>query len=46
MFQSLFCWMLFWKLRLSIEKRLISSVSILILLDVVLEDELHESRYE
>ncbi len=37
MFQSLFCWMLFWKHTLLCHIRLLFCVSILILLDVVLE---------
>ncbi len=37
-FQSLFCWMLFWKLNVHYNGEALSYVSILILLDVVLED--------
>ena len=36
-FQSLFCWMLFWKKSASSFRKLSEMVSILILLDVVLE---------
>ena len=37
-FQSLFCWMLFWKYYRRWPRRLQNRVSILILLDVILED--------
>ena len=39
MFQSLFCWMLFWKMHRYKRCTPLTWVSILILLDVILEDE-------
>ena len=38
-FQSLFCWMLFWKFLAEVAKCTPKKVSILILLDVILEDD-------
>ena len=37
-FQSLFCWMLFWKTGFNISVMAVMEVSILILLDVILEE--------
>ncbi len=38
LFQSLFCWMLVWKLLVRLERAQVCSVSILVLLDVGLEE--------